>query len=106
MNPANLQLEGVLMALYALLNVSKSKGLLNAQEIEEALEAAEANILADHARVSDLRDAQLAGSLFPIRFLRHANTASKSMESFTTIAQLVGETKPDAMDRGGEQVSR
>jgi hypothetical protein len=33
--------------------------------------------------------------LFPIRFLRAANTASKVPETFTTITQLVGETKPD-----------
>jgi hypothetical protein len=83
------------MALYALLNVTKSKGLLNVHEVEEALETAETSILADHARVSGLSDAQLAGVLFPIRFLRQANTASKTMESFTTIAQLVGETKSD-----------
>jgi hypothetical protein len=103
MNPANLQLEGVLMALYGLLGVIKNKGVLNSQEIEEALETAEASILADPARVSDLSDAQLAGILFPIRFLRHANTASNTMESFTTIVQLVGETKPDARN---ERVSR
>jgi hypothetical protein len=33
--------------------------------------------------------------IFPIRFLRIANTASKVPATFTTIAQLVGETKPN-----------
>jgi hypothetical protein len=32
---------------------------------------------------------------FPIRFLRIANTTSKVPETFTNLAQLVGETKPE-----------
>ena len=94
MNPANLQLEGLLLALYALLAAVKSKGLLTEQEIDEALVIAEANALADAQRITQLSAASLDGMVFPIRFLRAANTASKVPETFTTIAQLVGETKP------------
>ncbi len=94
MNPANLQLEGLLLALYALLDAIKSKGLLTEQEVEEALATAEANALADPQRVEQLSAAHLDGMTFPIRFLRTANTASKVPETFTTITQLVGETKP------------
>jgi hypothetical protein len=95
MNAANLQLEGLLLALYALLDGLKQKGLLTEQEIEQALSTAEANALADPQRVSQLSPASLDGMIFPIRFLRIANTASKVPETFTTIAQLVGETKPN-----------
>ena len=95
MHAANLQLEGLLLALYALLDRLKYKGLLSEHEIEDALASAEANALADPQRVSQLSPASLDGMTFPIRFLRIANTASKVPETFTTIAQLVGETKPD-----------
>jgi hypothetical protein len=95
MNAANLQLEGLLLALYALLDAVKSKGLLTEQEIDEALATAEANALADPQRVEQLSPASLDGVTFPIRFLRVANTASKVPETFTTLTQLVGETKPE-----------
>jgi hypothetical protein len=95
MNAANLQLEGFLLALYALLDRLKQKGLLTEHDIEEALSTAEANALADPQRTQQLRPASLDGMTFPIRFLRIANTASKVPETFTTLAQLVGETKPE-----------
>jgi hypothetical protein len=95
MNAANLQLEGLLLALYALLDAVKTKGLLTEQEIDEALAVAEANVLADPQRVAQLSPASLDGVIFPIRFLRVANTASKVPETFTTLTQLVGETKPE-----------
>ena len=95
MNPANLQLQGLLLALYALLDAVKQKGLLTADELDEAFDTAEANALADPQRASQLSPASLDGMLFPIRFLRAANTASEVPETFTTITQLVGETKPD-----------
>jgi hypothetical protein len=95
MNTANLQLQGILLAMYALLDSLKHKGVLNRQEIEQALETAETNALADANRVASLSDANLDAVLFPIRFLRSANTAAVTPESFTTITQLVGETKPE-----------
>jgi hypothetical protein len=95
MNTANLQLQGLLLAMYALLDSMKHKGVLNREEIEQALEMAEANALTDATRVENLSDANLEAVLFPIRFLRCANTVSVKPESFTTIAQLVGETKPE-----------
>jgi hypothetical protein len=76
-----------------LLDAVKHKGLLTTQD--DALATAEANALADPQRASQLSPASLDGMLFPIRFLRAVNTASKVPETFTTITQLVGETKPD-----------
>jgi hypothetical protein len=84
MNTANLQLQGILLAMYALLDSFKDKGVLNQHEIEQALETAEANALADATRVASSSDAKAI--LFPIRFLRCANTAATTPESFTTIS--------------------
>jgi hypothetical protein len=47
MNTANLQLQGLFLATYALLDSMKQKRVLNRREIEQALETAEANALAD-----------------------------------------------------------
>ena len=73
----------------------KSKGLLTEHEVDEALATAEANALADPQRVEQLSAGHLDGMTFPIRFLRTANAASKVPETFTTITQLVGETKSE-----------
>jgi hypothetical protein len=81
--------------MYALLDSMKQKGVLNRQDIEQALETAEANVLADATRVTHPSDANLEAVLFPILFLRCANTAANTPESYTAIAQLVGDTKPD-----------
>jgi hypothetical protein len=76
MNSANLQLQGLLLALYALLDAVKQKGLMTPDELDDALATAEANALADSQRVGELSPANLDGMLFPIRFLRAANTAA------------------------------
>ena len=64
MNP-NLQLHGLLLALYALLDAVKHKGLLTTQELDDALATAEANALADPQRASQLSPASLDGMLSP-----------------------------------------
>ena len=71
---------------------------MTAQELDDALAVTEANALAEPQRASQLSPASLDGMLFPIRFLRAPNIASKMPETFTTITQLVGETKLDRAD--------
>ena len=91
MNTANLQLKGILLALYALLDTLKSKGVLNQQEIEDALKAAEAKASTEAEERDGLSEANADAIAFPIRFLQEANSASKQMESFSMITQLVAE---------------
>lgn len=91
MNTANLQHEGILLALYSLLSAMKRKGVLNQQEIEEALREAENTAFVEKRERSQLSKAHAEAVCFPIRFLREANSASKSLESFATITQLVAE---------------
>jgi hypothetical protein len=94
MNTANLQLEGLLLALSSLVDVLKRKGLLTQQEIEEALDRAEANALADARRPPDFRGANVDAACFPIRFLRLAAARGADQPpTFTEIATSVGRTK-------------
>ena len=93
MNTANLQLEGMLLAMYALLDAIKRKGLLNEQEIEEALRQAEATAKAEVGDRTELSKSNGEAICFPIRFLRKANGIAVGMEDFATITQLVAETK-------------
>ncbi len=97
MNPANLQLEGLYAAVAALMLALREKGALSAQEIEGALRAAEDKISTDPARPTKLSDANRDAICFPVRFLRLANKASSEGQqlSFSELATLVGQTKPD-----------
>jgi hypothetical protein len=91
MNTANLQLQGTLIALYALLRAIKAKGVLNQQEIEDALAEAEATALAAGVERDELSRANAEAICFPIRFLQEANSASTELEDFSRITQLVAE---------------
>jgi hypothetical protein len=75
MNVANLQLEGMLLALMALLDSIKRKGVRNGQEIDDALETAEANALSDPVRLSGLSDSNMDWMLF--RFGSRARQTSR-----------------------------
>jgi hypothetical protein len=97
MNTANLQLEGVYVAVAALMEALRSKGLLSEQEIEQALSAAESRIAADPGRPNELSGAHLDAIRFPLRFLKLANghAAKGDQFSFMRLAAEVGRTKPD-----------
>jgi hypothetical protein len=97
MNPANLQLEGVYIAMAALVHALRDKGALSAEEIDAALANAEEKLAADPGRKTKLSDASRDGVFFPIRFLRLANQASAEGKhlSFSQLASRVGQTKPD-----------
>jgi hypothetical protein len=72
MNTANLQLEGMLLAMYALLDAIKRKGILNEQEIEEALRQAEMTAVAEVGDRAEISKSNGEAICFPIRFLREA----------------------------------
>ena len=71
MNTANLQLEGLYVAVASILSALREKGLLTEQEIERALAGAEDIALADQlsARRSDrpAASAQCSGLVWPTR---------------------------------------
>ena len=98
MNTANLQIEGVLVALSALASALRQKGLLTEAEIETALADAEASVAADDRRPAELSASNVAAIAFPLRYLRVVNRADpeSGLPSFTDVATKVGRLKPAA----------
>ena len=94
MNTANLQLEGLLIAIASLNDLLVVKGIVIRGEITHALDVAEQTVLGDY-RTEGLDPAQRDAIAFPIRLLRLANTGATETEimPFSELAKMVGQTK-------------
>ncbi|MBW9051371.1 hypothetical protein [Rhizobium mesosinicum] len=90
MNTANLQLEGMVMAVASLCEALVDKGLLNHKEVGAAFERAMQAVEQDDAH--KLSEANLAAAAFPIRLLSLANQAHERGKNFTfsDYAAIVG----------------
>ena len=100
MNTANLQLEGFYLVFAGLLNVLIHKGVLSRDEVAAALKGAERGALTDF-RDDELSSANRDALAFPARLLTLAINTSPGSEfpSFSELAKMVGETKPQAGSR-------
>lgn len=100
MNTANLQLEGLYLALAALNNALIEKGLLSRGDVDVALHRAEQVALGDY-RNEDLSNAERDAVAFAPRLLRLANEKSAASDtlSFSELARLVGVTKQRHADQ-------
>lgn len=94
MNTANLQMEGVLMAVAALCRLCREKGIASEAEIEKVLAEAEEALAKDGLRPEQLSHANVEAVLFPLRFLREANRRDLpgAIRAYTEIAATVGKT--------------
>jgi len=97
MNTANLQLEGLLLALSAIAGLLRSKGIVTEAELEAALAQAEKAALSDEARPGGVSLANVEAVLFPIRYLRAAaqGRPDGSVAPFSQVATQVGQAKRD-----------
>lgn len=94
MNSANLQLEGLCLAVAAINQALSAKGLLSQNEIDQALRRAEIAASSDERFVEQLSPASRDAVCFPIRLLQIANNSgAQNPWSFSHLAKLVGETK-------------
>ncbi|KQZ15249.1 hypothetical protein ASD44_15180 [Mesorhizobium sp. Root554] len=95
MNVANLQIEGLLMAMAAINNALVHKGLLTIDEIELALARTESSLTGDERFCEDMSPANRDAVCFPVRLLRLANTSQGEVGvmSFSELTRAVGETK-------------
>jgi hypothetical protein len=95
MNVANLQLEGLLIAVASLNRLLVEKGLVSAADVDHALRKAETSIRNDERTSQDIPPANRDAMCFPIRLLLLANSAQESanLPSFSELAKQVGQTK-------------
>jgi hypothetical protein len=100
MNTANLQLEGLLMAVAEINRLLVAKGVLSKDEIATALRRAEASLNAED-KSAELRSANRDAIAFPVRLLQLANNwrSDDDLPEFSALAKLVGETKAPYNDR-------
>lgn len=97
MNTANLQLEGLYLAIAAINRALVAKGILGSDDIARALSVAEATAIGDDRMAEGLSSQQRDAVCFPIRVLRLANEG-KADVSFSALARQVGLTKPEYGD--------
>lgn len=76
MNTANLQIEGLLMAIAGLNQMLVAKGVVSTEEIDISLARSEQTVLGDDRVAEDLSPANRDAIAFPIRLLRLANNMS------------------------------
>ena len=95
MNTANLQLEGLIMALAAITQTLVSKEVLTADEVGRALATAEQQLLGDERAIEGLTPSNRDAVVFPLRVLQLANAmaADEPRPGFAALAKRVGETK-------------
>lgn len=104
MNTANLQIEGLTMAVAALLQHLKQKQLLTSSEIDGVLRGAETLARNDAEAREQLRSANVDAVTFPIRLLIEANQ-SETLPGFTALARRVGREK-DGLPADGDETYR
>jgi hypothetical protein len=92
MNVANLQLEGLLMAVASINQVLVRKGVLSVEEIDIALRKAEASETSEE-RSEGMSASSRDAVNFPIRLLELANQCQPEadMPSFSKLARMVGQ---------------
>ena len=100
MNTANLQLEGLLLAVAALCAELQRKGLLTPYEIEAALDRAGQGA---SARATELSDANVEAIHFPLRFLRQALRGAEGTLDYRTIAAEIGRSPPSQRLAGDQK---
>ena len=92
MNVANLQLEGLLMAISSINHLLVQKGLLSADEIDTALRKAEASGTSEN-RAEEVSPSSRDAINFPIRLLQLANRCQPEADipSFSELARMVAQ---------------
>jgi len=102
MNTANLQLEGLYVAIASIASALVTKGVLTREELDGVLTGAERTAL-EHYRAETLSDANRDAMAFPARLLRlMSNSASETeIPRFSEMAKLVGRVREHPSDAEG-----
>ena len=95
MNVANLQIQGLLIAFAHINQVLVKKGILSVDDVDLALDKAEANLTGEERAYEDLDPAQRDALCFPIRLLKLANLGQSEdfIQPFSELVREVGRSK-------------
>jgi hypothetical protein len=99
MNPANLQIEGLLMAVAEMHRLMVERGLVSATDVATALRRAEARITSDDRFEEGMPLANRDAMCFPIRLLMLANSPDFKSAGFSELARAVGLSKQPYNDQ-------
>ncbi|TPK72320.1 hypothetical protein FJ527_25060 [Mesorhizobium sp. B2-4-18] len=101
MNVANLQLEGLLMAIAAINNALVHNGVLSIDAIDDALRKAEASVTGEERVYEDMSPANRDAIRFPLRLLQLANLSQDEtgVPPFSELVRQVGQTKEPYNDQ-------
>jgi hypothetical protein len=95
MNVANLQLQGLLMAVASINRTLVEKGLLSIDEVDLALRKAETSFTSEGGLFEELPPSNKEAICFPIRLLRTANHGQSRTKvlPFSELTKTVGGTR-------------
>lgn len=101
MNVANLQIEGLVMAVAAINQALVARGVLSVDDVDLALRKAESSLTSDERLVEDMSPSNRDAVCFPIRLLQMANLSQGEADvpSFTELAKMVGRNKDPYNDQ-------
>lgn len=101
MNSANLQLEGLYLAIAAVNEALVTSGALSRTELETALKSAEQAVINDDRAREDMGPSERDTLAFPARLLLLASAAhgDDGLPGFTELARRVGKTKQPYNDQ-------
>jgi hypothetical protein len=101
MNSANLQLEGLYLAIAAMHETLVSKGIVTRQDVDDAMREAEQTAVNDDRSIENLRPAERDALAFPARLLRIANATASDGDilPFSALARRVGTAKAPHNDQ-------
>ncbi len=100
MNAANLQIEGLCLAIASINRLLVAKGVVSQDELDTAFQKAEATARGDNRFAEDLSPSNRDAVCFPIRILQIANdTGAERPWSFSELAKLVAGTKEPYNDQ-------
>jgi hypothetical protein len=104
MNTANLQLEGLCMAVAALVELMKEKQIASQHDVDVALARVEQSAV--EGKQDDLSPANIEAITFPIRLLRLANSTSFEGHPlpFKELTRRVGEAKDQRATLSEEEI--
>lgn len=101
MNVANLQIEGLLIAVASMNRLLVKRGVISVEEVDTVLRKAEANAVGDDRVSEDMSPSNRDAVCFPIRILQMANNAQSDglLPTFSELARMVGQTKEPHNDQ-------